>query len=94
MMAITHTVRIMCSNWLFNKARFKYSGQNTLIHKCRELQEKVMVTDTFKKLVKPYIDSQDQLISVDHFDELQNIVFKILDNINKNDNIEKDFADN
>jgi hypothetical protein len=92
-MNIEHAVRIMCSNWMFDRGKDFFLG-DTNIFLVREYQKKVMATATFKTLVKPFIDSDGQIHTLEQIEDLQKIVFKILDEIAKKDKIEKDFADN
>ena len=92
-MNIEHAVRIMCSNWMFDRGKDFFLG-DTNIFLVREYQKKVMATATFKTLVKPFIDSDGQIHTIEQIEDLQKIVFKILDEIAKKDKIEKDFADN
>lgn len=92
-MNIEHSVRIMCSNWMFDRGKDFFLG-DTNIFLVREYQKKVMATATFKTLVKPFIDSDGQIHTLEQIEDLQKIVFKILDEIAKKDKIEKDFADN
>jgi len=92
-MNIEHAVRIMCSNWMFDRGKDFFLG-DTNIFVVREHQKKVMASATFKTLVKPFIDSDGQIHTIEQIEDLQKIVFKILDEIAKKDKIEKDFADN
>ena len=78
---------------MFDRGKDFFLG-DTNIFVVREYQKKVMATDTFKTLVKPFIDSDGQIHTLEQIEDLQKIVFKILDEIAKKDKIEKDFADN
>lgn len=92
-MNIEHAVRIMCSNWMFDRGKDFFLGNSNILVVI-EHQKKVMATDTFKTLVKPFIDGDGQIHTLEQIEDLQKIVFKILDEIAKKDKIEKDFADN
>lgn len=59
-MNIEHAVRIMCSNWMFDRGKDFFLG-DTNIFVVREYQKKVMATDTFKELVKSFIDGDGQI---------------------------------
>ena len=96
---IHHKIRIMCSNWYFTHfpEEVKKLGLKEYKDLRNNLEYKVENHEQYKVLVEPLIEKYHLLefwteMPSEQFYEIQEQVFRILDIIQKEENINKDFV--
>lgn len=86
------TIRIICHNWLYVRYLNDVQNMNLYDYKIlvKSLVKKVFNNETFNNIVVKF---DKESLSNSEFEDMTNIVFKLLDTITKKQQMEKDFTD-
>ena len=92
-LVVIQRLRSMCMNWFYSRNRLSINNLTLAQYKDLrvKLYEKLTNHPQYNVLIKPDLDKFIANGDNQGFESLQNIVFRLLDVINKEDNIMKDF---